>query len=161
MPFRGYFRPGDPRGPLFASKGAKWPTCPAWRYRLGSETATGAWDFLKTTGVLLESVRNFGHDTNRWPALDGQPECFTEFQLYREWIPLLNLLRWRLKLDCGCPGAPWELIKTTTPGAANRDVPLGRLLTPLGPGSGVAGKVTLYQVEFDEENPPGGWPPWG
>lgn len=160
MPFRGYFKPGDPRGPLFASKGAKWPTCPAWRYRLGSETATGAWEFLKTTGILFE-VSQPGYDICTWNPIADEPPCFTDCRIIRGWIPLVSLVRWRLRINCGCPGAPWELNKTATPGkAANKNTVLGDLITPLDPGDGSAGVVTLYQVEFDAENPPGGWPPW-
>ncbi len=160
MPFRGYFRIGDPRGPLFASKGARWPTCPAWRYRLGSETATGSWEFLKTTGLLFESQQAVGHDLVTWATIADAPACFTECRITRSWLPLVSLVRWYLKIDCGCPGAPWELTRTMTPGAANKDFVFGNLVTPLDPGDGSAGKVTMFQVEFDEENPPGGWPPW-
>lgn len=160
MPFRGYFKFGDPRGPLFASKGAKWPTCPAWRYRLGSKTATGSWEFLKTTGMLFE-VSQPAHDVCTWAPIADAPFCFTDCRVIRSWVPLVSLVQWRLFINCGCPGAPWEIRKTTTPGlAANKDVPLGIFRTPLDPGDGFAGKVTLYQVEFDAENPPGGWPPW-
>lgn len=160
MPFRGYFRIGDPRGPLFGSKGATWPTCPAWRYRLGSETATGPWEFLKTTGLLFESQQAVGHDLVTWTAIADAPFCFTECRITRSWIPLVNLVRWYLKIDCGCPGAPWELVKTMTPGKANRNFIFGDLITPLDQGEGSAGVVSMYQVEFDEENPPRGWPPW-
>ena len=160
MPFRGYFTPGDPRGPLFASKGASWPTCPAWRYRLGSKTATGAWEFLTDTGILFEASQP-AHDTSTWTPIADAPACFTDCRIVRSWVPVLSLVRWRLIIDCNCPGAPWDLTKTMTPGrAANRDVILGDLVTPLGPGSDKAGVVTIYQVQFDEENPPGGWPAW-
>lgn len=160
MPFRGYFTFGDPRGPLFASRGAKWPTCPAWRFRLGSETATGSWGFLKTTGILFEHVQG-NADYSLWEPIADAPACFTKCELSRGWIPIVSLVKWRIRINCGCPGAPWEISKTLTPGrSANVDLTLGKLHTPGDQGNGEAGVVTLYQVQFDEENPPDGWPPW-
>lgn len=160
MPFRGYFKFGDPRGPLFASKGARWPTVPAWRYRLGSKTATGSWSFLRTTGLLFE-VTQPGHDICTWRAIADAPPCFTECRLTRSWVPYVNVVHWYLYINCGCPGAPWDVGIFMTPGhAANKNVLLGDFRTPLDPGDGKAGVVRLYQVQFDEENPPEGWPPW-
>lgn len=160
MPFRGYFRIGDPRGPLFGSGGATWPTCPPWRWRLGSQDATGDWTFLKTTGVLLEPWLNMTHDQSQWQATVDKPPHLTYIRLYRQWVPIASLIRWTLAIDPNWYQGVWNLIVLKTPGQANKTLHLGRLVDP-GTTNGSTGKLLkAYQVEFDQENPPGGWPPW-
>lgn len=160
MPFTGFMQPGDPRGPLFASGGATWPTCPAWRYRLGSEDASGSWSFLRTTGILFEATGPSGHDFATWAMMADAPPCFTHCEIWRTWVPIVSLVRWTLRIITPCHWKAWRSDTFTTPGAANKDVLLKGLFTPRGPPGDPGTKLTLYQVEFDEETTPGGWPPW-
>lgn len=160
MPFRGYFRRGDPRGPMFGSQGAVWPTVPAYRYRLGSENATGSWEFLKTTGILVEFAQEIGNFITAWRPIADEPPCFDDLSLTREWIPVLMMTYWRLRISTPCTLLPWQVVKVRGAGRANTDIKLGLMRTPLGPPGTPGSKLMAYQVEFDEEDPPAGWPPW-
>lgn len=160
MPFKGYFRAGDPRSPFFGAAGSFWPTVPPFRWRLGSQDATGSWSFLKTTGVLLENPGFTGHDFCSWSAISGQPACFTRFDITREFPEDWLLVVYRLVLKTPCSKRPWVSMKMLNPGKANKNVVFKSIFTPLGPPGDVGRTLTAYQVEFDEENPPGGWPPW-
>ncbi len=160
MPFKGYFQPGDPRGPCFASSGADWPTVPAFRYRLGSEDASGSWSFLKTTGVLLEHAQSVGKHTDRWAAIADAPPCFSVCVFERMYLPIIPVVSWRLRIVTPCQFSAWICRVFKRAGPANVDVELGGIFTPNGPPGDAGTKLTAYQVEFDETQPPGGWPPW-
>ena len=101
-----------------------------------------------------------GHELATWRPIADAPPCFIRCELRRQWIPLASLLVWSLEIQTPCPGGTWVLRKITTPGAANTDVDLGGLATPLGPDGSIGRPLKIYQVEFDETQPPDGWPPW-
>lgn len=159
MPFEGYFDPGDPRSPAFASEGATWPTCPAWRYLLASSDATGSWSFLRATGILFEFAQAVASHTHRWTGIQGMPACFSLCELDRQWLPIVSLVSWRLRIKTPCYWLPWQYVKITQPGPANVDIPLGPHYWPNGPPGSSGKELTLYQCIWDEEEPPFGWPP--
>ena len=160
MPFKGYFRAGDPRSLAYASAGADWPTVPPVRWRLGSEDATGSWEFLKTKGVLLENPGYASHDFGSWSAISGQPACFTRFDITRQFPEDWLFVVYKLILNTPCQARPWSSMKILDPGRANQDVFFKSIFTPNGPPGDPGTKLTAYQVEFDATDPPDGWPPW-
>lgn len=159
MPFRGYFEVGDPRSSVFAAGGATWPTVPPYRWRLGCPNANLAWHFLKDPGVLFELWAQQTHDSTTWQATDGIPPDFCTMRLTRSWLPITSIILWWWRITFPAPTGPKHVLAYRTPGVANKNLVLARVDLPGAP-PGIQGKTaTFHQVRWDEENPPGGWPP--
>lgn len=160
MPFRGKMRKGDPRNLLLGWGGMVWPTVPPWRWRLGSQDATGGWDFLKTTGVLFVPKGAMTSETLHWQGVSIPVDWIASMTIRRAWLPLLDITEWLLRIIY-CEGYIQEDNKRTARRErANKDYAWGPLEQLAGPAGSPGRMVTSYQVEFDEVEPPGGWPPF-
>lgn len=158
MPFRGYFKKGDPRGPMFASLGSIWPTVPAYRYRIGSSDASGDWLFLKTTGILFEFAEAIDDFIHLWHTTDDLPEWICSVAFTREWVPVFQRVYWRLRIQTTYWSLPYQAQQIHGIKKSNTDLRLGNMATPFGPPGSPGIRLRAYQVEYDEENPPQGWP---
>ena len=159
MPFRGYFTIGDPRTNVFAAGGARWPTVPPLRWRLGYPDAHLAWTFLRDPGVLFEPWGQMGHDSATWEATEGIPPDFCSMRLTRTWLPLINIILWWWRVQFPGVGNVRHALTYRSPGAANVNLTFWDVdWAEIPPGFHDA-DCTFHQVEYDQTNPPGGWPP--
>ena len=153
-------RIGDPRSLLFGWGGMIWPTVPPYRWRLGSEHATGQWLFLKTTGVLLEPQEQITDETINWTGTEDMPAWLHAIRLRRIWIPLLDHTSWMLRIVADCQLRQWDTFVIRPREKANKNLKIGEIEHEGAPPGNPGHAVTCYQVEFDQENVPGDWPPW-
>lgn len=156
--FSGHFSPGDPRTPVTAAGGCTWPTVPAYRYLLVSDNATGILSFLNTEGILYQqSGTPPGHDEMLWTGIILGQEIQST-RLIRSYPTVQGNIMWNLYLhhqDCY-----FEMVTSGTqkPGKCNVDVPLYEFDCLWAEGTS-GDTVRLLQVEWDEQRPPGGFPP--
>lgn len=158
-PFIGHARTTDPRTPLWCAGGSIFPTTPAYKYRLGAENASGQWSFLRSVGVLFEPFGQMTHLYSAWSAVEGVLPPFQWMRLYRSFRRGTDDVLWELEYKM-CEGTHiyltwWTRVREKT----NVGMRFAWAMpVPDIPGS--PGLSTLYQVEFDDRLPPGGWPPW-
>ena len=154
-------RKGDPRNLLLGWGGMVWPTVPPWRWRLGSRDATGEWEFLKTEGILYVPQGTMTSETLIWQGVQPYPDWIASTVIRRAWLPLIDTTEWLLRFIF-CEGLYQSDNKRTARRTkANKDQSWGVIKSEGSPGPDPGTQVTAYQVEFDEIQPPGGWPPWG
>lgn len=152
--FAGHLPNGDPRTPVLAAAGCPWPTIPPWRVEFSSTDATGQWEFLNATPVILEQVDTlFPHNWGEWQPIELPPEVY-QWELHKvgtrdtfpeyEYHLIIVLIGW--------PGeVGFTKYKT---GPCNTDIVWGNMSCPYG--SGDQGETfTQYQVEFDKMRSPG------
>jgi len=157
--FKGHLHQDDPRGPLTCGGGSVWPTCTAFRLRIGSSDATGFLDFLNREGVLFEQLSaQPGHDLMLFKVLLKAPEV-SSAGLLRTYTYPNDYYTWTLNIQTVII-SPGLFIQWTRPFEKtniDHDVPP----TTVGdPALGRTGdNCKLWQVEYDEEEPPWGWPP--
>lgn len=158
--FKGHLEADDPRNVLWSAGGCWWPTIPPYRIRLGSENATGVWEFLRTIGVLFEPSGEETHDNTIWLAISPLPPLLDTAWIWRSYSRDNQTLRWTIFLNSPLHHTPWEITDLRdTPVLGNRDVLIeGYTWEYVHPSPG--SPLTLAQVYFDEELPPDGWPPW-
>lgn len=160
MPFKGRMRILDPRNLLFGWGGMVWPTVPPYRWRLGSQYATGQWLSFKTTGILLEPQPQVTSETIEWVGTDDMPAWLHAVYLRRVWIPLADYCEWMLRIISDCQYQQWDTVIRSAREKANMDKLIGPIKHAGAPPGDPGDTMTAYQVEFDERNVPGGWPPW-
>lgn len=153
--FAGHQASEDPRTLMFAGVGCPWPTRPAFRYRAISENATGEFTGFNGDGLFLplDTIEpNFDDATWVWPGPDA-PILECDWRHFQEEVDG-NGYGWlfRVFVDCW----PTFITKRITgeDGACNEDVLVGDL-DDIPPGIGNTGDtLTLFQVEWDETEPP-------
>ena len=158
--FKGHFEPDDPRGPLSGAGGCTWPTVPPWRMRLYAPDPPGLWAWLKSTGLLYEQSGGDGHDSTVWTAISALPFYLTSAWAWRNWIPATQTLQWWLFFNSPFVGPVIEVLNESTgikPG--NVDVEIDNSDWDWPPLASPGDELTLYQVYFNETDPPQGWPP--
>jgi hypothetical protein len=158
-PFRGHLRTTDPRNPLWGAGGSVFPTTPAYRYRLGSEHATGHWVLLRAAGVLFTLHGEMTHDFGEYRHSEGVIPPFQWMRLTRWFIPTYDRVHWTLSYKLCEAVEIWYTYWIRAREKTNVNMEF-EWSTPLPPIPGSPGISTLYQVEHDGRLPPGGWPPW-
>ena len=158
--FKGHFEPSDPRNVVWGAGGCTWPTVPPYRIRLGVEHPPPKWAFLELWGVLFEATEETTHDVVVWEAIHGLPECFNFWRITRTYVTGATTWHWLVEIWTDFTDEPLVIEATTPIGKGNLDVEIENRSWEddhiPSPGS----PMVLYQVYFDETNPPAGWPPW-
>lgn len=151
---------GDPRSNLFAAGGCTWPTVPPYKYFLGSGDATGSFFFLNTTGLLFPvSQPAPNHDLCYWTGT-GLPFPMLAAVIEKKVKP--DRTGYTLTLTMTALGYPPNFIvveQEMIVQKCNIDQAVGNHSWPYTWPGATGSTCTLYQVAFDETEPPGGWPP--
>lgn len=157
--FQGSLSHEDPRTNVTAAGGSIWPTVPPYRMKLGAYNAEGVLAFINTKGLLFEQISPIkNHDEMFWIGSDNPIEVGGA--LAKRWYTYPNdHYTWLLQVFLRASVQPliveWERPYEKT----NIDMPVPP--TYLGnPVVGYTGdEPFLYQVEWNETDPPWGWPP--
>lgn len=157
-PFRGHMPLGDPRGPIFGSGGCTWPTVPGWRLFLGSTNATGVLSFFNTRGILLQVHEPHGNPSSmQWDIIDAPVTVLSGVVLKQRFI---SPLRYSFAAVFLTIWGPLESSAEWLAQRCNVTHPLPEASVEVGPIVGSTGsQFKIHQVKWDEEQPPGGWPP--
>lgn len=148
----------DPRTPLSAAGGCDWPTYPAHRYLMVSDNPTGVWNFLNTDGILIENATpGVDHDV-AWFSGPLNICPITYAYAFKQILGGGTAWEWTIvikHLMCFTPvGATYGPFT----GPCNVGVPLGNLECS-NPYMGETGTdFQMMQVEYDQTEPPGGYP---
>lgn len=153
--FSGHFNNGDPRTPLTAAGGCRWPTVPAARYRIVSDNATGFLTPLNTEGILISKVTlGLGHDLCNYASDQIEPSPIGVTGVKR-FLPETGGYRWEFDF---LVGSSCGIIETSTERpreTCNRAIVIGDYPCPLNPDLGRTGSTCrMLQVEFDATQPP-------
>jgi hypothetical protein len=156
--FSGHMPEGDPRGPMWMSWGCDWPTCPAYKYLVVSDDATGFLSFLNTTGVLLEWRSQFiGTTKAEWVGPKNVvPVTIAWMNL--EWFKHLDSGEWNGWIFPSACSQGVHMVVPIGYRPCNKTVPIGDFTIPPPCESSTGSTCRMLQVEFDKETPPGGWP---
>ncbi len=158
--FKGHFEPADPRNVLWGAGGADWPTVPPYRIRLGMQNPTGDWDLLRSAGVLFEADPAGQHDDVTYTGQPPFPNIVTGMWLWRHFDPEAQRVWWLLFIAHPDHHEDLQIDHTFDPGPANVTVILPNeewvYHETLYPGT----PFEIWQVYFNETQPPEGWPPW-
>lgn len=157
--FKGHIHNLDIRGPLTAAGGSTWPTIPAFRMRLGSWDGWGILQWLSDVGILFQMLMpQPGHDAMIWNDIIAPVEVSSAL-LFRVYTFPNDFYTWAYQIQMVQSGPSitdsWDRPFETN----NRDhlVPDKDFGSPPQGGTGTG--CTLFQVEYDETEPPIGWPP--
>lgn len=157
--FAGHQATADPRVVVFGAGACIWPTYPAKRYLVVSDNAVGFFDVLNTTGILIGNnsdlpqhnlIVYFGplNPLPGWIAV-----AFKTADADKLGYTWTLALKPPLCVSAGFIEVHFELQK------CNVDVPIGNFACP-EPSHGSTGDTCrMLQVEWDQDLPPGGWPP--
>lgn len=156
--FEGHMEQGDPRDLMWACGGCTSPTIMAYNFLVCSTNAWGVLSFLNNVGIELIPNTPWGSSWEFWWKLRESVPWVT-VALLKKTYPF-NGHNYRLELqattgagvffsDTVFPAQKCNVTHMLTPAEVGFPVPLG------GTGDG----FRLMQVEWDEQRPPGGWPP--
>lgn len=153
--FQGHVYDLDPRSLVTGALACTWPTMPAYRYRLFSTDATGAWAVWNFPGILVQLTTDIAeHDNAKWEMLSGPPRM--EFV---EWTKVPRAdgeygYRWGLKWKRTDDPLTLQDYLIQDPGRCNTDISLPNWSSgPSFPGS--FGETAIArQVVFDQTMPP-------
>lgn len=156
--FTGHMPEGDPRDLMWACGGCNWPTVSAFKYLLCSTNATGVFSFLNTEGILVKPLTPYGSSWQFQWILDKAPVSVTFAILVRNFP--VNVDEYRFSLQVGNPWGPFMSVTDFPRGNCN----ITHMLTQASVGFPVelgntGSGFRAVQVEWDEDRPPGGWPP--
>lgn len=156
--FAGHLDHRDPRTPVQGAGGCPWPTIPPYRVQFSSTNATGQFEFLQHSPVILEQVPSvFHHRLLEWQVIEAPPEVY-QWTLYKTFTPDL-FPGWEYSYVIFLIGWPDEVPYTHfLSGKCNVDVLLGDIGIPYGTGS-PGSAFTLFQVEWNALRHPGWLPP--
>lgn len=158
--FKGHLEADDPRNVVWGAGGCDWPTIPPCRLRLGSENASGPWELLKTSGVLLEASPLSNHDDVTWIGVPPFPTDVTLIWAWRHYDKPSQEVWWLLFIDHVAEPESLQVIDIFDVGPGNVNVFMENLDWPYAPIADPGTPLSLWQVYFNEEQPPDGWPPW-
>lgn len=154
--FSGHLETEDPRGPLSAAGGCRWPTCPAYRYWLISDDATGDLAFLNTDPILIQFTGpQPSHDSAKW-ILHGANPFITSAVAEKLFDQGDTTYRWLFDVNViAIPEAPLTFGVVRNVEKCNRDIPLPNTWA-FDIDRGVTGDTfRMEQVEWDKTKPPG------
>jgi hypothetical protein len=158
--FKGHLEPADPRGPVWGAGGCTWPTIPPYRFRLGCQNAPPVWEPLKSTGILFQASGPQYHDDLIYQAASAIPIMLQNIWIWRHYERVDQSIRWTFFFNNPLVSAAWEITDLQmAPYRCNVDIEVADyewIYFFPSPGS----PLVLSQVYFDENFPPGGWPPW-
>lgn len=153
--FAGHMPTGDPRGPLSAGGGCTWPTCPAYRYWLISDDATGDLAFFNTDPVVIEFASDQpAHNSAGWTLIEANPNVafavaakeFTQGDATYRWSFFIFVI--------AIPEALLLFDVTRNIETCNRDIPLPNVWA-FDIDRGVTGDTfRMQQIEWDKTSPP-------
>lgn len=158
--FKGHFESDDPRNVVWGAGGCTWPTVPPYRLRLGLEGATGPWELLQTSGVLLEASPLSAHDDVTWIGVPPFPDDVTLIWVWRHYDKPAQKVWWFIFIHHVEHFEPLQIDDQFGTGPGNVDVFVENLDWLYAPIADPGTPFSLWQVYFDETNPPQGWPPW-
>lgn len=156
--FSGHQELDDPRDLLVGAAVCTWPTIPPWRYFFACPSGSDAFSVLRTQGLLMRrDTPGMTHDWVQWTMI-GQVLPFTFARLEKQMSPDRTHATFTLTLGAIFTGSPAIQTVRFNPGKCNVDIVMGDFGFP-NPifGSSGADSVCL-QVEYDETEPPGGFP---
>lgn len=156
--FAGHHELDDPRSLMFAAARCTWPTTPAYRLFFACPSGTDAFSVLRTQGILFEwSQTPPGHDYGIWTVISA-PLPFTGTLVERQVSPDRSHVTWTVTIHAIFTGDPAIKTFRFDPGPCNVDLIVGDFgfVNPIFGRSG--SDATLFQVEYNETEPPGGWP---
>lgn len=158
--FKGHFEPADPRNVIWGAGGCSWPTVPPYRLRLGSEAAQAPWGLLKTNGILYQARVGSTHDDVTWDSISNLPPFLDASWVWKHYDRQAQDIRWTVFFNNPGVAYSWEITQLIpAPQRCNDTVELDNWEWSYpypSPGS----PLTLWQVYFNETQPPEGWPPW-
>lgn len=158
--FKGHFEPDDPRHVLWSAGGCVWPTVPPYRIRFGSPNAMGEWNLLRTAGVLLEASMAWQHDDMTWANISPVPPMLDSMWIWRHYDRDQQEITWTVFFNHPAFAFDLEIHQVIpAPQKGNETVQLDNWewTYPIpSPGD----PLELWQVYFNETQPPEGWPPW-
>lgn len=151
--------PGDPRTPLHASSGCRWPTVPAWKYGFKCPNGTGIFEQLKFRYMKF-AFRGAGPDPDLayWDSYSA-PLPFQAGIITKQVQPGTDVYTWSLELQLVFGGH--LTIKTITGDwdGCNENVHIPYVEFP-NPVLGNSGPdSSMIPFEFDDDEPPWPWPP--
>ena len=158
--FKGHLEAADPRNVLWGAGGCTWPTVPPYRLRLGSQSASGPWELLKTSGVLLEAAALWTHDDVTWIGVAPFPDDVTGMWIWRHYDKTAQEVWWLLFITHTGHHEDLQVIDIFEVGPGNVNVSMENLDWLYAPITSPGSPLTLWQVYFDETEPLEGWPPW-
>lgn len=153
--FAGHMPTDDPRGPLSAAGGCTWPTCPAYRYWLISDDATGDLAFFNTDPVVIQFTSpQPAHDVAGYSLIVANP--FVALALaVKTFVQPNDTYTWSfLVIVNAIPEAflTFGIIRDIE--TCNRDLPLPNTWA-FDIDRGVTGDTfRMEQIEWDKEEPP-------
>lgn len=156
--FGGHLRAGDPRTLATAAGGCTWPTIPAHRYLITSTNATGIWEYLNTTGILVQKAGiHVAHNTTVWVGPLNVCPCTTAWARKDYHHPDV-CYEWHFVIwTTGAGGfLRMHVVRPYSPCNCNLD--LGSHHSEEPPRGDTGSGCVMRQVEFDQTEPPGGWP---
>jgi hypothetical protein len=152
--FSGHMPEGDPRSPLEAAAGCTWPTVPPWRWKPDTSNAYGALSFWNAATTWLKRVvETPEHNWCQWYGQDLPFGC-SYLILTKEYVPPREYVNWNITFLLNSPARAMSKNWTRVFGPCNVDVPVGDILDPYYPDSGMGSTFQLLQVEWDKTAPP-------
>lgn len=156
--FAGHMELLDPRSSMFGCHGCTWPTIPAYKLFLASQDACGTLSFLNTVGVLFTVTTDTPPpNAVQWNHNGIQLPIISAFVLKNG---MEDPYGYQLAVTMFMTVGTLEMDIVVAEQKCNRDhaMPVTWIDGPFGTGC-TGHTCKLYQVEFDESTPPGGWPP--
>ena len=158
--FKGHLEPDDPRDPLWGAGGARWPTIPPYRLRLGVLETSRRWRVLTDTGVMFEAEQSSTYLDVTYLAVGPFPYHVTGMWLWRHFDRTLQNVWWLLFIDHEDHHEALQVNTIFDPGPANIRIDIENTNWPYAPIPDPGGPFELWQVYYNEDDPPEGWPPW-
>lgn len=154
--FSGHMPEGDPRTPVFAAGLCTWPTVPPWRFYFHAPNGSGNWSNLRVNGMLFEKWSvGTSHDYCIWWQV-GTLGNWHDCSISKFTSPWSDEIAWDIWMvnDSAPLGIATKAI-SEPPGPCNTNHVFGRFGFA-NPRLGNAGDDSMiYQVEYDEGQPPG------
>lgn len=158
--FKGHLESEDPRNLAWGAGNADWPTIPPYRIRVGNPIVHPVYAPLLNPGILMEPVGTPAHDDVTWQNVAPISNWITGAWVWRHYDRALQETWWLAFFDLVFYPTAVEVMDIHGPGPANVDVIIDNS-EPSQPERIQPGPwVGIWQVYFDETNPPDGWPPW-
>jgi hypothetical protein len=135
-----------------------WPTVPGWRLFIGSTNATGVLSFLNTRGILMQVHEPHGNPrAMQWDIVDA-PISILDGHIFK--TVFYPPLRYSVDIVFLTIWGPLESGREFLEQRCNVTHPLPEAGVEAGPLVGSTGNdLRVLQVNWDETEPPGGWPP--
>lgn len=158
--FKGHLEPDDPRDQLWGTGGCTWPTMPAYRYRMFAPDPPGLWSWLEASGLLFEADHAPDPIDMTWTAISTLPFYLTSVWMWRHWSVIDQMEWWFIFFNSPFVGPVIEVLNITPdPRACNTTKRIDNSDWDWPPLASPGDELSLWQVTYDEELPPEGWPP--